>query len=173
MRRAIQGTIATAALVLTSVSPAAPPQRWWVKAFPPPSIQMAEERLPRFERRNVLPNLSCGSVDTARPAPEGGVLLNGWAIDPRKFVPAKAVVVFDNDRRFPRPVHVYRDRPDIAKLGNNRAMMPTGWLLWIPADEIGPGHHVFTVYAVLEDGKLGLVGTKEVDLPHVDAPAPR
>jgi hypothetical protein len=143
---------------MAKVAPAASP--WWRTRFPPASVDRPS-LIPevKFDRSQVLPGVSCGSLDGAIPKQGTGVLLWGWAYDPRTKRPAPAVVLFDNGRRLSPPVPVYRERPDVPAALREPALMTSGWNIWLPAASLDVSQeHTFEAFALLEDGKFGQLG---------------
>jgi len=160
---------------LSRAAPSAPRQRpWWRPSFPPAAIALAAP-LPavQIEQARVVPDLTCGFLDGA-VAEEGGVFLYGWASDPDTGAPASAVIVLDSGRQVSPPVHVFRERADVAEATRNRRLATSGWALWLPPHRVTPGKHVFEAFALLATGKLGrLAGKASIDKPPARGRGPR
>jgi hypothetical protein len=135
--------------------------RWWRTRFPPASVTLPGAISDvRFNPADVLPGLTCGSLDGATLSEAAGAFLWGWAYDPRSNSPALAVILFDNGRQLPRPVHVFRERPDVAAAKGETRLVPSGWSVWLPPGTLPGGKHVFEAFALFEDHKLGQLGGK-------------
>lgn len=136
---------------------------WWRKSFPPAASLAAPLPPVQIDPAKVIPDLSCGSLDVAT-IEDSGVVLVGWAYDPRSGAPANGVLVLDNGRPAAPPVHVFRERPDVAAALKNRRLAASGWLLWLPLPRVAPGKHRFEAYALFANGRLGrLAGTHSLD----------
>jgi hypothetical protein len=142
------------------------PAPWWRRSFPPAAIAIPEPRTPaRIDPAQAVPELGCGSLDLAT-LDGNGVFLFGWACDFRTGTPAPAVLVLDNGRPVSPPVHVFRERPDVAETMKNRRLSTSGWILWLPLARVSPGPHTFEAFALLSDGKLGrLPGIRRIERP--------
>ena len=108
-----------------------------------------------FERGRVRPDLSCGSLDGAKPSPGAGVFVWGWAFDPRNGNPAAAVLLLANGRQVVPPIRVFLQRPDVAAEKGDRRLLPSGWNVWVPDGRLVGGPHDLEAFAVLGDGRLG------------------
>jgi len=120
---------------------------------------MQRENPGPFRRHDILEGFISGNLDSAAVAEEGGVLLMGWAYDPRTNSPARSVLILDNGRQYPLSVQVYRPRPDVAAFKSNRSLIDTGWLLWMPPERLPKGAHRLEAFAVFVDGKLARLGS--------------
>lgn len=92
-----------------------------------------------------------GFVDEVK-SPEiestGTLELRGWTIDTEKNIPAKAVVVVENDQIIAK-CEPSLDRPDVVEyLKNNQDMLKSGWNITIPASTLGQGKHNLWLYAI-------------------------
>ena len=114
-------------------------------------------QLARFTMKDVRRDLLCGSFDGAKRDESGAVSIWGWAFDPRSLAPARSVVVLLNQRQISIRVPVCSPRPDVASFLENPALCETGWSLSVPSRLLAEGTNVFEAYAVLEDGRLGLL----------------
>jgi hypothetical protein len=132
-------------------APAAAP--WWRTSFPPAALAGAEPLPAARVAAKPVTGLLCGSLDDAR-LEDGGVYLFGWAYDPATGAPATAVVVLDGGRRPAPPVHVFRERPDVAAAKGDRRLAASGWALWLPPHRVTAGRHAFAAHALLPGGRL-------------------
>jgi 4-amino-4-deoxy-L-arabinose transferase-like glycosyltransferase len=152
---AVAGTIAFLALAHACGKP----QRTGTvdRPAPPPAEAGAPGAAgPQYDAAKVLPHLACGRLDGAKPAEDGSVFLWGWAYDPRNGAPAKGVILLDNGRQVSPLIPLSRERPDVATATGNPSLRTTGWNFQLPP---GPRRgHAFEAFAVLEDGKLGILG---------------
>ena len=152
----------------TEAEPARPGQA----AVPPPKPQLtpatvAKDGSPpqaKVDSANVLAGLACGVLDGGKLQKNGSVFLWGWAYDPRDYTPAGAVILVDNGRELTPPVRVLLERPDVAAFKKNPQLLVTGWNVLLPASQLPEGRHVFEVFAILADRKLGrLRGTVTIE----------
>lgn len=176
--RVVDAAVVAAILCCCSVSSAASPwfgrgevsraaaeSAWWRKRFPPSAIQTAIALAPvRFDPSRVMPEPACGSVDIAK-LDGPGVFLAGWAYDPLRGTPARAVILLDNGRQIDPVVRVFRDRPDVALAKGNRRLIASGWAVWLPPGRVAPGKHAFEAFAVLADGRFGRLGGRQIEGP--------
>jgi hypothetical protein len=110
-----------------------------------------------FNRENVVPGITCGTLDGMKLTDDGGVFLWGWAYDPRTAAPAQAVIVLDNNQALP-PVPVNLERPDVAAFKGTPLLLKSGWNLRLPESWRHGHEHVLRAYAILGDHKLGPLG---------------
>jgi len=139
---------------------AGPP--WWRTSFPPRFIEarpLAEE--PRYDPSLVVSGVACGNLDGVRVEADGGLFIWGWAKDPRRALPARAVLVLAGKEPVSPSVHVDRERPDVAEATHSPALLASGWRLWVPVAK-RPGVEQLSAYAVLLDGGLCSLGSMPI-----------
>jgi hypothetical protein len=162
-----QGEPRPASPPAAGTTPGGPPAH---ASFPPAAIARATP-LPRIEVdvADVGDSPCCGSLDEAK-VDDSGVFIYGFAYDPAIARPARAVVLVHNGQPVEPPIHVFRERPDVAQAMGSRALLSSGWALWIPRSRLTPGEHTFWACALLADGKCGrLAGARRVRWPPAGA----
>ena len=110
---------------------------------------------PVFDPSKVVSNLQGGVVDVFEPKTSkmtDEIRAAGWAYDPQKKIPSKAVVIV----REGKPLHIKPkmevERRDVAQALNTEALVKSGWNTTFKANVLGKGNHRLEFYALLENG---------------------
>ena len=97
--------------------------------------------------------------------PNGSLRVTGWACDPQSGAPIRQIILVDHGRTL--PVAAFRTAsPPVA---TNVKAPDAGWAAFVPVRFVGPGAGCPQAFAVLADGRLGLVSAV-VDRPAESAP---
>lgn len=114
-------------------------------------------QLTAFRQERVLDDVVCGSLDGARPDPDGGVGVWGWAYDPRTKSPARAIALLVNERQIPAQILIGNDRPDVAAHLGEPELTTVGWSFLVPPRMLANGENRVEAFALLDDGRFGRV----------------
>ncbi|MEM7586400.1 MAG: hypothetical protein AAF560_23615 [Acidobacteriota bacterium] len=153
LRRSLGLQIAGAVVLLFGLA------TWLVQSRPGPAVVRPFHRTVAPAAFEITPDKliakrRCGFLDGVRLHDAGGVVLWGWAFDPRSGQPAPEVVVSMNGEPLPRSAAVDRRRTDVRKATKKDALLVTGWGLQLTADQLSPGEHTFIAHARFDDGKF-------------------
>ncbi len=123
----------------------------WVQPLESSSILAS---MSEITAERLVEGVKCGYVDGVRLDANGGVMIWGWAFDPRFDRPAQAVMVSMNGRPLRELARVDLPRSDIRRLAAKPGLEASGWGLRLPTSVLKPGKHVFVAHARFDDGRL-------------------
>ncbi len=125
--------------------------------------QLMAARQLRLTAGDVVPDLTCGRLDGARPDPDGGVAVWGWAYDPRSGEPVRAVILLLNKQQLPVQISVGEERRDVADYLGDPGLERVGWSYHVRPRSLSRWEIVFEAYALLGDGRFGKLGSDSGD----------
>ncbi len=101
---------------------------------------------------NLVDGLKCVYLDGVRLDEEGGVMVWGWAFDPRSEELARSVMVSLDGAPLSRFAEINLPRPDVRRFADRPALLASGWGLRFPPSALTPGVHAFEAHAQFGDG---------------------